>query len=99
MFVCCGAALYLLHQLLLPVAWLWRRPDGSVIDSAVTWRPGVVAESAGGGRRMISALVAFEGAALILSGIAAFMLTRAPASAAAFDPLLRPLCGTIAGAG
>lgn len=38
MLVCCGFAIFLIHQLLLPLAWWRKAVPGEVLDPAVMWR-------------------------------------------------------------
>jgi hypothetical protein len=103
-FVCCAFAVFLLHQLLLPLAVARRRLTGAATplptaNDAVLWRPG---DTPGRGRQKSKAaglalLLSFEllagGTALAAGLVAARSLAARPAPFVA--ALYGPICGAL----
>lgn len=100
---CCAFAVYLLGQLLLPLAWLRDRllgPPAPVASAAVAWSPGLPAAApAGHGwlQRGLWLLIGAEALALLAGAAAARAPAAAPALALYHAAMPAALCRALGG--
>ncbi|MFD1189553.1 hypothetical protein [Phenylobacterium conjunctum] len=90
MFACCAFAVFLLHQLLLPLARLFGRDLGQdpSRNAAVAWAPGADSRTR---RASLPFIVSFQALAVAASVLVALALVSGPLAQAA-PALASPLC-------
>ncbi len=90
MFACCAFAVFLLHQLLLPLAKLFGQDLGQdpTRNTAVAWAPGRASRPV---RPGLQFLVSFQALAVAASVLVALALVSGPLAQAA-PALASPLC-------
>lgn len=100
---CCAFAVYLLGQLLLPLAWLRDRVLGvpaPVVSPAVAWSPGVVAPARpvrGWWVRALWLLIGAEALALLAGAAAAAVPAAAPGLSLYHAAMPAALCRALGG--
>ncbi|WP_194480715.1 hypothetical protein [Bradyrhizobium sp. CCBAU 53338] len=104
MFACCAFAVFLLHQLLLPLIKLQRWLGWTVTRSsgAAAWRPGASVPPAKPRRLPVLgaglvALLAFEAMAGSIAAVSALLVTRSVPQAQAVLAAADPICTAFVG--